>query len=849
MEYSRMIKLLLPSGNLINLHLGGEDKELKDLISTITEISPNQVKGIKDSKGNYYTISSAIKSINIVNNSDDYFELIYSKQYMPEHSKQLSCKLPFDDCYPFDPRHQIILNTTPNVGNYYANYIFEKPCSGMQKLRNKTKVRNLPLISSPFNINQKNKNSLSLQLLRRLFEEKKINQKVYHYIMNLINNNYEEIILQFDLYSKGKIRDTILIQLLYSYYNKEILTGEQESKRKSNDSIDEQEIREIILLELKEHLNKEDWSVIKKMAKYENEEIISALIEYFQKKNLANLLSSIHFVLNRYKSKMNKRKKPNSSIRLITNPKEKTYAKSKSVVESSQSIVPSSQSINNKKSKSYLLIQIRKCLSIINKVVLEYIQAKYPKELDSLISFYSQNEKKEDLNTLLNEKCQIILKNTILKELSTQTLDEISILISENDNKIVDSFTSFRKKKFPVHELKSDLINLTNHTQVSIKYKSSITDIPQAIPFEAEQKSSNEEKNKEKEKEQDQIQSFLLDLEGLSLSDKDKDQLLEMMKMKNSKLYSLINEYSNGKPPNDLKEKLLKLTNKRHFGTILTKLKSRDSPSPIKNTLTQLATQPSFPPPMKSNSKTNTYTTFTEILAYLEKEYTLNKEKSTFLLNKFNDHNEVLHSLWDCYTKNGNCSDLVESILLFIQKRYIDTSLKDGNVVRHKNDDHPKTPENIKNSKDDLIFFLKQSEKQIHYKEKNILEKQQEIISLLFKEACIEKKTFDIISEKIKQDDQCLISTFEVYAVTRDHNEFIETLQVIAELSDNYKGVFLSMLNQSNLEDNEKEILKVLYSQKQEMLFSSLELYTENKDNEELFDTFKTLCRKNKDIL
>ena len=63
MDNYRMIKLLLPSGKLINIQLGGDDNEFKDLISAITDLSPSQIKGIKDSDGNYYTISSALKSL------------------------------------------------------------------------------------------------------------------------------------------------------------------------------------------------------------------------------------------------------------------------------------------------------------------------------------------------------------------------------------------------------------------------------------------------------------------------------------------------------------------------------------------------------------------------------------------------------------------------------------------------------------------------------------------------------------------------------------------------------------------------------------------------------------------
>ena len=111
-----MIKLLLPTNKIINIQLSGDETELKDLISAITDLSPSQIKGIKDSQGNYYTISSALKSLNIFPSKENqYYELIWSKvkysQLTPKKSLNDDNKL-----------QHIILNSSTNVGNYYTNY-------------------------------------------------------------------------------------------------------------------------------------------------------------------------------------------------------------------------------------------------------------------------------------------------------------------------------------------------------------------------------------------------------------------------------------------------------------------------------------------------------------------------------------------------------------------------------------------------------------------------------------------------------------------------------------------------------------------------------------------------------
>ena len=63
---NRLIKLISPiSDDVFTLELDGNENELRDLIATILNISPSSVKGIRDSYGNYYTLSSAINNTHL----------------------------------------------------------------------------------------------------------------------------------------------------------------------------------------------------------------------------------------------------------------------------------------------------------------------------------------------------------------------------------------------------------------------------------------------------------------------------------------------------------------------------------------------------------------------------------------------------------------------------------------------------------------------------------------------------------------------------------------------------------------------------------------------------------------
>ena len=154
--------------------------------------------------------------------------------------------------------------------------------------------------------------------------------------------------------------------------------------------------------------------------------------------------------------------------------------------------------------------------------------------------------------------------------------------------------------------------------------------------------------------------------------------------------------------------------------------------------------------------------------------------------------------------------------------------------INIKNEDFSKTPETIKKSKQGLSCFLCN-------KENKILNKQKEIISLLFKEDCLDEYTYSIINKKIERDDKALIAAFEVYAVSQDHIEFIETLKLIAELYNSHKESFYIHLNKCSLNASQKDELDNLFKEKNKELINALEKYESNYDKELVYATFNKL--------
>ena len=128
---NKIIKLLLPNNKFINIQMAGDETELKELISTIIDLNPDQIKGIKDSYGNYFTISSALVTEIINQKDDNYFELIYSKNI--SKPKNLN-----------EDKKNVVLNTTPNVGNYYANYYFNSKNNNSNNFNNIHSFNKIP---------------------------------------------------------------------------------------------------------------------------------------------------------------------------------------------------------------------------------------------------------------------------------------------------------------------------------------------------------------------------------------------------------------------------------------------------------------------------------------------------------------------------------------------------------------------------------------------------------------------------------------------------------------------------------------------------------------------------------
>ena len=936
MDYGKMIKLLLPNNKFINIQISGDENELKDLLSTVIDVSPNQIKGIKDSEGNYFTLSSAIKNFNILQINDNiYYELILGKDKKNERQNNLS--LSTDDK---NSRNNFFLNNSPKVDNYYANYyingkkMYSLPennnnynsnsysninnntlnnikntfnNNNLNTLYNKTFNNPSSNFNSSFNnINYKNDNIYKLNLsfeenrkisqqdlqlfssyLLQFLASKLINEKMLFDLNKMMTENNEELYKEFLKFKQGKITREIFLQNLISFYKKIESTKIEKSiskKKKIKNITDienEKEYREKIYEKMKEYFQGEDLNIIRLMIKYENESIMTAIKNFQINEDLNYLIDAFQKSIIRYKTKslIQNQKFP---LNIITNHfnqnKDDDFSRSQerhntspqATIENELTckkkfIEIKKKMYHSKKSIKKISTHIQKLLENKNKIIFDFILNHDKDEYHSFRNIYFQNIKSNTLGKELNDQCQRYIDKEIRNygkrnniQISNINIDILNKLLIENNFDILKAYNNFNKHK-SINELCKELIFIINNFKYNVnsdRYNYSSVDENENNKKESNESDNdnnndNNNENLNNNKERNLVDNFINDLNKLQIRKKEIENIIMLINKNNSKIYKIIYEYKKTKNILLYGEKIKDLLKENTNLSFLSTLKRKESPKKAFNNI--IISKKKFES-KNSFSKQNTYfkTTNSEkvfkalndnTIKTFEKyisELSLPESKLIYLKKKLTSKNNILKSILEDYHNNKiTQNQFEEKINLFLNKEYKkEESKKKSKTIKQKE----KTPEALIESKDKLYWFIHPEVD----KSKNILNKQKEIILLLYREFCIDKTTYDIINKKIEGDDKGLISAFEVYAVTKDHNEFIETLRLIADLNENFKGHFYHLINLSSFSFSHKEKLINLYNERNESLFKILKNFDENEDKDYALSEMKYLVHKKK---
>ena len=796
MEHTRIIQLILPNKIIIKINISGDEYELRNLISEIAGINPLQIKGIKDSNGNYYTLSSALKTDELnKGQKNNFYELILGKE-----NNQISLT-------KNNVNGNIIFTNSPNVGNYIANYYI----NGIKK-KNYSQF----LSKSMNKINFKENNiEMFNKDLNQLMKNHKISQKEYSELITLVHEKKKELFKE--IKSKNCIKenynfDKINFNLTEKNNNTQsrtpILKMKNIEKIKNNNTLYiDNKYKLQIYEKMKDYFYEEDLEIIRLSLKYENEKVLNAINKFKED----NIISNLILIFKKFIIQYKKRKEIfGDKINYLFSTRKFDFECENENYSEEGNIHDGKNLTNINKTSEQ---NIKKMLKIHNQILYDYFKKFVKEKYEKLKKIYEENNYNE-LNYLLNEECNKYIEEEIKKyanlkgkKISNNEINKYYNLCNENNSDIQKIFHLF---------------------QTEYKFLNLIKNIYDII-IDDNDNIENEKLDYEKIKK-----SFINDLSKLKINENDIFKIKLLINQKNEKILNIINKYKETKKisyyENNIKQLIINNENNCFLEELLQK-------KPI---------------PLNSINKNNSINKDT--INHIKKILLLSKDEIKILENNYNTDSNLNKIIIDYINKSISISDLQIKLTEYIKSinnnnirriKIKQKTMKLNNIkkkdINKKRKELSFTPETIKKSKKELCCFL-QNEEQI---ENKILNKQKEIINLLYKEECLDKKTFNIINKKITQDDQGLISAFEVYAISQDHIEFIETLKIIADLYDSHYESFYILLNHSSFNSSQKDKLISLFQEKNKKLIKALEKYESDLDKSTIYITFNDLISMN----
>ena len=314
---SRLIKIVSPiNDEVFTIELGGDEKELRDLIATIINIPTNCVKGIRDSYGNYYTLSSAIRNTHLTSEFSSFYFIVIRNENNDNNNNLLNS----------EKIQNKIQKNNFNNNIFNSNSKDSFPKFNFSNSNNNNNKNNLLL-------SNENNNNNYLQIAKKMLEKKFIDSLNFNKLKQMLMVENEEIITLFKLYlTYGKDLKKLSLQILPI-----LEMGGLDSPRKTN--LDSKNINQDsnyninykdVLDEIKNEIkDKNDLALLEKLISFENEDILEAINVYYNTKNKENLFQTINNLLKKFRGRLSvpKVETENNDEETKLNKKNEKYAK------------------------------------------------------------------------------------------------------------------------------------------------------------------------------------------------------------------------------------------------------------------------------------------------------------------------------------------------------------------------------------------------------------------------------------------------------------------------------------------------------------------------------------------
>ena len=763
MYQNKLITIISPyTGEQIKIELSGEEGEFRELLATLLNIDPSFIKGLKDSFGNYYTISCALKDPFIFSNGNNLFSLVLSisnnnfnkyKNYSNAYNK----------------------NLLYNINNNYHN----------RTEYNEIYIGHRENQSIDYNCDYKNKKKINYRKYSKLIKK----------LIPAINRNFREEV------EYGLEPD--------SSYLDEWSLGQRVKYQK-------------ILENIKNNFNKEQMNILRELLKMENIGIINFFKTYEKSKNKKDLLKNLKLLSKKYQKKLknkifseNEEEEEEEDTITNSNNKGKKNRKHKNEYSSSEEESSSNEggknqkkNHNKKKNSSSENNENEKEESENNEEEEEEEEeSEEEKKINFPIKCSSLNELINSIKGALEDKIDLscLFANDIdfMKKTETQKnqliKDEFKIkdfTLTESSFEIIKNYYENILKKTIMKDLtkkeKELLLKLIKKKNKSIKlrfgallrhnnYEYLITDIKECL---------NDKLKKKKHKDQsdgDERQINLEEKESMSInSNSDNDNGNEG------------EEYIMGDSTKSIRknERMAKNNKKNKNEQNSQKSKDDDSSGQIKLFQMNDSSANDSETNKNENKKEDSSKKNVEEGNNKDGDFlsTINKLKDegklditdkevNLLSNEFENKSDRLLSIWEIYQSDNEEDDFIESIKFILK-----SVNKNNNNGNDNNDNQNKNDNNNNNENNDndktYVKEIISGIKGVKYGKKG----NKKIINILLKNKTFTKKEMRNIEEDLDQNNQFVLGTFELLFVTMNVEDFIENLNIRLHLPEGETG-------------------------------------------------------------
>ena len=423
MNNKKRIKIFIPPNQFIKVKISENENIFISTLSKILNIKPFQIKGLKDSKGNYFTLSSFLRKDNIERDySDTYFELILSKNIYNQNGI-------FED----NKETSIIPPNFP-----------------IQKIHRHSKTISMDSIS----VNEiQNFFSYLLQLLN----SKQINESQFFELNKMMSENNQQLITQFKYFLNGKINNEnfiFLLKLLYENRTNNFLINQ-------NEQFQDYYFANGVFEKMKEFFPSNIHYILKEVINTE---------EYKRNINKVNLEGNLNLLINYFQEEINKIKKIpkklesfpgliSKNILLDGDIKNKKLYRTNS---SPENIILNN--IMNVKQLNDIKNLVNKCYGFLIQLIFE----NHKKDFLNIIKIYDKQSISDSIN-LLNNYCKEYLNKKIAHYIKRKNInfpqkkiDLIHDLIESNNPNIILKFSKSKSIKSLIKKLISFINNETN---------------------------------------------------------------------------------------------------------------------------------------------------------------------------------------------------------------------------------------------------------------------------------------------------------------------------------------------------------------------------------------------------